>query len=70
MNTIRKWLHKRLGWGFPAKGWRGQLVLVGGDSFQPTYLCRFCDKELAQDSTGAYFHLSSKAGEPDESKRT
>lgn len=48
--TQRKKLHDLLGWGYP-------LELIRGDSFQSVYSCRFCDKELAQDSTGAYFHL-------------
>ena len=51
MRRIKKFFHDFLGWGFPEKR-------VGGDTFQPTYSCEFCDKELAQDSTGAWFHLS------------
>lgn len=51
MRFIKRWLHDVLQWGFPKK-------ISGGDSFQPTYTCEFCDYKLAQDSTGAYFHLS------------
>lgn len=43
-------LHNKLGWGYPSKQ-------VGGDGFQPTYSCKYCKSELAQDSSGAYFHL-------------
>lgn len=52
-NKIRKWLHDKLGWGYPVK-------LVGGDSFQQNYSCLFCNYNITQDSTGAWFHLSSK----------
>lgn len=47
---IFKFLHDLLGWGFPKK-------LIGEDAFQPTYSCKYCEKTLAQDSTGAWFHL-------------
>jgi len=50
---IKKFLHDYLGWGFPNKS-------MCGDGFQPTYSCRFCDEEIAQDSTGAWFHLTIK----------
>lgn len=30
----------------------------GGDRFQPTYACRFCENELTMDSQGNWFHLS------------
>lgn len=50
---IKKFLHDKLGWGYVCLG------KCGGDNFQPTYKCRFCDKDLAQDSTGAWFHLSN-----------
>ena len=50
---IKKFIHDKLGWGFPNKR-------VGGDGFQQNYSCRFCDKEITQDSTGAWFHLTSK----------
>ena len=51
MNKIKKFLHDKLGWGFPNK-------MVGGDSFQQNYSCRFCKGEITKDSTGAWFHLS------------
>lgn len=54
MNKIRKWLHNFLGWGYPVKR-------IGGDSFQPTFSCRFCDKEICQDSQGNWFHLGGGA---------
>lgn len=47
---IEKTLHNILGWGFPAD-------IVEGDSFQPVYCCKFCDRALLQDSTGTWFHL-------------
>ena len=50
---MKKILHNILGWGFPAKR-------VGGDSFQENHSCRFCDYNITKDSTGAWFHLSSK----------
>jgi hypothetical protein len=53
MNKIKQWLHDKLEWGFPQSNHP-----IGGDGFQPTYECRFCSKELAQDSQGNYFHLS------------
>lgn len=51
---IQKLLHDWLGWGFPT-GYQS-----GGDDFQPTQFCKFCDYRLAQDSNGDWFHLSSK----------
>lgn len=50
---MKKFLHNALGWGYPVEK-------VGGDSFQPTYSCQFCDHEITKDSTGAWFHLSAK----------
>lgn len=49
----QKKLHDWLGWGFPAS-------IDHQDDFQPTYHCKYCNQSLAQDSTGAYFHLSNK----------
>lgn len=54
LNKIQKLTHDILHWGYP-DGYQ-----AGGDSFQPTQFCRFCDHEVAQDSTGAWFHLSKK----------
>lgn len=51
MNKIKKFLHDKLDWGFPA-------LKVSGDPFQPTYACRFCSDRLAQDSQGNWFHLN------------
>ena len=51
MKKIKQFFHNKLGWGYPVK-------LVGGDGFQPTFSCEFCSGELAQDSTGAWFHLT------------
>ena len=59
MNRINKWFHDKLHWGFLLKS-EGIPFRVGGDSFQPTYQCRFCDFALCQDSQGNWFHLSSK----------
>ena len=42
--------HDIFGWGFPEKK-------IGGDNFQPVYKCKFCDKEIAQDSNGDWFHF-------------
>lgn len=53
----KKWLHDKIGWGFPQSR-------TGGDFYQPTYSCRFCDKELAQDSNLDWFHLSDKTKAP------
>jgi len=50
LNRIQKFFHDNLGQGFVEKR-------VGGDNFQPTYKCKFCDNVLAQDSQGNYFHL-------------
>jgi hypothetical protein len=51
MNTIRKFLHDKLGWGYPQG-------LGSNNSFQPSYSCRYCSGQVASDSTGAWFHLS------------
>jgi len=48
----KKWRHDQLGWGYP-------IAHTGGDDFQPIYRCEFCHLNLAQDSNGDYFHLSS-----------
>lgn len=53
MERIKKWFHDKLHWGYP-RGFQ-----TGGDSFQPTYTCRFCKGNLAQDSQGNWFHLSN-----------
>ena len=55
---MKKLLHNLLGWGF-FDGWADT-----SDKWQPTAKCRFCEYELAQDSTGAWFHLSEKVAEP------
>ena len=52
IENIRRKLHDILRWGYPTER-------AGGDTFQPTYGCKFCDGELAQDSTGAWFHLTA-----------
>lgn len=49
ISKIKKFLHDRLKWGFPLK-------MVGGDGFQQNYSCKFCDKEITQDSQGNWFH--------------
>ncbi len=54
---IKEKIHGVLGWGYPI----GQQE---DDDFQPTFACKFCDYRLAQDSTGAYFHLSEKQDSP------
>ena len=51
IQKIQKFLHDKLGWGFPNKS-------ISGDGYQPTYSCRFCDEEIAKDSQGNWFHLS------------
>ena len=51
MDKIRKWLHDKLKWGYPA-------YRIGGTKFQTLYACRFCNKDLTQDSQGNWFHLS------------
>lgn len=51
MKTIKKWIHDKLKWGFPKER-------TGGDGFQTTYSCEYCHSDLAQDSTGAWFHLT------------
>lgn len=50
---IKKWLHDKLGWGFSGG-------VSGGDSFQPTYHCRFCSRTLLRDSNGDLFHSTNK----------
>lgn len=50
MDKIRKFLHDKLKWGYPA-------YKTASDSFQPIYVCKFCGKDLAQDSQGNWFHL-------------
>jgi len=42
-----------IGWGFPISE-----TEIRGDAFQPVYHCMFCDRDLAQDSNGDYFHLT------------
>lgn len=54
MDTIKRFFHNLLGWGFP-------LRLKEADSFQPVYECKYCKHDICQDSTGAWFHLSSKS---------
>ena len=53
---IQKWFHDTppFYWAFPISERQ-----IGGDGFQPTYLCKYCDFEITQDSTGAWFHLSN-----------
>ena len=52
IQKIKKFFHDKLGWGFPIKNvWSGK--------FQSTCSCEFCNNELTQDSTGAWFHLSN-----------
>jgi len=51
-NKIQKFFHDTLDWDFPVK-------YIDGDSFQQNYSCKFCEKEITQDSTGAWFHLTS-----------
>lgn len=51
---IKKLLHDILGWGYPNG-------VSETDPFQQTYNCLFCNGELAQDSTGAWFHLTKNA---------
>ena len=51
MGKIRKFLHDKLGWGYP--------VARLSYGFQPTFSCRFCEDEITKDSTGAWFHLTS-----------
>lgn len=53
---MRKFLHNVLGYGYPT-------TRSGGDNFQPTYGCKLCEYELAQDSQGGWFHLSTKVKE-------
>jgi len=47
---LRKFTHNILRWGYPTKEFK-----VG---FNNVSLCEECNEELAQDSTGAWFHLS------------
>ena len=58
LKRIKKFIHDLLGWGFP-------LERSGGDSFQSNYSCQFCELNITKDSTGAWFHLSSKELEND-----
>ena len=51
MKKIKKFLHDFLRLGFPKER-------VDGDCFQPNYSCQFCDEEITQDSTGAWFYYS------------
>lgn len=57
METIKRWLHDNLKWGYISKP--SGYKVTGGDSFQPTYTCRFCGGDLAEDSQGNLFHLST-----------
>lgn len=50
-NKIKKLLHDNVGWAFPK-------TLIELDEFQPVFSCYFCEQIIAQDSTGAWFHLS------------
>lgn len=49
----KKWKHDNVDYGYPT-GLREKDEY----GFQDTYNCRFCDKSITQDSTGAWFHLS------------
>ena len=51
MIKIKKLFHDYLGWVYVGKR-------DGGDTFQPVYRCIICDKRIAQDSQGNFFHLS------------
>lgn len=50
----KKQKHDFAGWGYPTG-----LKEKDQYGFQDVYSCKFCNRELAQDSTGVYFHLSS-----------
>lgn len=50
LEYLRRWSHGVLGWGYPG-------IRIGGDWFQPTYSCRYCNKSIAKDSQGNWFHL-------------
>lgn len=50
MKKLQRFLHKWLYWGFPdqqVSTWPGL----------ETWRCKFCDKEIAKDPFGNYFHL-------------
>lgn len=47
---IRKLLHDWLGWGYPC-------CFIRGNGFQAIYSCRYCVREVTQDSQGNWFHL-------------
>jgi hypothetical protein len=49
----KRFFHDFLGWGYP-NGLKNKDIDLG---FQDTYNCKFCDEEITQDSTGAWFHL-------------
>ncbi len=53
--TVQKKIHDILHWGYP-KSVNYTVAYV--DNFQPTRECEYCNYALAQDSTGAWFHLS------------
>ncbi len=50
MNKIKQWFHDVLDWGFP----NGKYNKWSNSG------CQFCEKCIEQDSTGSWFHLSSK----------
>ncbi len=51
LSKAQEKLHDLLDWAYRDK-------LIGGDSFQPVWSCKFCTGRLAQDSSGAWFHLT------------
>jgi hypothetical protein len=49
LKALRKWAHDRLGWHAPTTG----VVRFDGCSLHST--CRFCQKDIMQDSQGNWF---------------
>ncbi len=55
MNRIRRWLHDKLGWGYP------DYLSDAGSYVMPTYECRYCDYAVTMDSQGNWFHLPRRS---------
>lgn len=51
INKIQKWLHDKLGWGYPTG-------ILERNPIQDVSGCRFCQGRLTQDSQGNWFHLT------------
>jgi hypothetical protein len=53
LNFLKRLTHDYLHWGYP-----NGMKEFDYMRFQDTYHCRYCEKSVTQDSTGAWFYLN------------